>query len=33
VAPELGEHTDPILAEAGYDVAAIARLRERGIAR
>jgi len=28
--PELGEHTDAILAELGYDVAAIAGLREKG---
>jgi crotonobetainyl-CoA:carnitine CoA-transferase CaiB-like acyl-CoA transferase len=29
--PLLGEHTDEILAELGYDAAAIADLRERGI--
>ncbi len=28
--PELGKHTDAILGELGYDVAAIAGLRERG---
>jgi len=28
--PELGEHTDAILGELGYDAAAIAGLRERG---
>ncbi|HUI96136.1 MAG TPA: CoA transferase [Xanthobacteraceae bacterium] len=32
-APALGEHTDAILAEAGYDAAAIARMREEGAAR
>jgi formyl-CoA transferase len=26
-APELGQHTDEVLAELGYDAAAIARLR------
>ncbi len=31
-APALGEHTDAVLAEAGYDAAAIARLREEGAA-
>jgi crotonobetainyl-CoA:carnitine CoA-transferase CaiB-like acyl-CoA transferase len=31
-APALGEHTDAILAEAGYDAAAIARLRQEGAA-
>ena len=31
-APALGEHTDAILAEAGFDRAAIARLREEGAA-
>jgi crotonobetainyl-CoA:carnitine CoA-transferase CaiB-like acyl-CoA transferase len=30
-APTLGEHTDRILAELGYDKAAIARLREAGV--
>lgn len=30
-APTLGEHTDAVLAEIGYDAAAIAELRERGI--
>ena len=29
--PLLGEHTDEILAELGYDAAAVADLRERGI--
>jgi crotonobetainyl-CoA:carnitine CoA-transferase CaiB-like acyl-CoA transferase len=29
-APVLGEHTDEILAELGYDRAAIAALREKG---
>jgi crotonobetainyl-CoA:carnitine CoA-transferase CaiB-like acyl-CoA transferase len=29
-APRLGEHTDAVLAEAGLDVAAIARLRQEG---
>jgi crotonobetainyl-CoA:carnitine CoA-transferase CaiB-like acyl-CoA transferase len=29
-APELGEHSDSLLAELGYDAARIARLRERG---
>lgn len=29
-APTLGEHTDEILAEAGYDGAAIAALRKAG---
>jgi len=28
--PELGEHTDAILAGLGYDAAAIAGLREKG---
>ncbi|MBT6274979.1 MAG: CoA transferase, partial [Chromatiales bacterium] len=28
--PELGEHTDEILGELGYDTSAIAALRERG---
>jgi formyl-CoA transferase len=30
--PALGEHTDAVLSELGYDQAAIASLRERGIA-
>ena len=30
-APELGEHTDEVLREAGYDAAAIAELRSRGV--
>jgi crotonobetainyl-CoA:carnitine CoA-transferase CaiB-like acyl-CoA transferase len=30
-APVLGEHTDEILTELGYDGAAIAKLREKGI--
>jgi crotonobetainyl-CoA:carnitine CoA-transferase CaiB-like acyl-CoA transferase len=29
--PLLGEHTDEILGTAGYDAAAIASLRERGV--
>ncbi|MEJ0097402.1 MAG: CoA transferase [Bauldia sp.] len=29
--PRLGEHTDAILAELGYDAADVARLRERGV--
>ncbi|MFO7270826.1 MAG: CoA transferase, partial [Sphaerobacter thermophilus] len=29
--PLLGQHTDEVLAELGYDAAAIADLRERGI--
>jgi crotonobetainyl-CoA:carnitine CoA-transferase CaiB-like acyl-CoA transferase len=29
--PELGQHTDSILAGLGYDAAAIADLRARGI--
>ncbi len=29
--PALGEHTDQVLAELGYDEAAVARFRERGI--
>ena len=31
-APPLGEHTDAILAEAGLDLEAIARLRREGAA-
>jgi len=31
-APELGQHTDQILAEAGYDDATIATLRREGAA-
>jgi crotonobetainyl-CoA:carnitine CoA-transferase CaiB-like acyl-CoA transferase len=31
--PTLGQHTDQVLAEAGYDAAAIAALRERKIVR
>ena len=29
--PDLGEHTDSILAELGYDAVTIADLRERGV--
>jgi len=29
--PLLGQHTDEVLAAAGYDAATITRLRERGI--
>jgi crotonobetainyl-CoA:carnitine CoA-transferase CaiB-like acyl-CoA transferase len=29
--PDLGEHTDAILGELGYDAATVARLRERGV--
>ena len=29
--PTLGEHTDLVLAELGYDAAAIAALREKGV--
>lgn len=32
-APELGEHGDEVLAEAGYDAAAIAALRAEGVVR
>lgn len=32
-APGLGEHTDQILAEAGYDAAAISELRREGVVR
>ena len=31
-APRLGEHTDAVLAEAGFDPDAIARLKEAGAA-
>jgi crotonobetainyl-CoA:carnitine CoA-transferase CaiB-like acyl-CoA transferase len=31
-APRLGEHTDAVLAEAGFDREAIARLKQRGVA-
>ena len=30
-APKLGEHTDQILAELGYNKKAIAGLREKGV--
>lgn len=30
-APEMGEHTDEVLVELGYDAAAIAALREKGV--
>jgi crotonobetainyl-CoA:carnitine CoA-transferase CaiB-like acyl-CoA transferase len=30
-APTLGEHTDAILTDLGYDAAAIADLREQGV--
>jgi len=29
--PEQGEHTDAVLREAGYDAAAIADFRKRGV--
>jgi crotonobetainyl-CoA:carnitine CoA-transferase CaiB-like acyl-CoA transferase len=32
-APALGEHTDAVLAEAGFDAAAIKRMRDEGAAR
>jgi crotonobetainyl-CoA:carnitine CoA-transferase CaiB-like acyl-CoA transferase len=32
-APQLGEHTDAILGEAGYDAAGIAALRQSKAAR
>jgi len=32
-APEFGEHTDEVLAWAGYDPAAIADLRSRNVVR
>jgi crotonobetainyl-CoA:carnitine CoA-transferase CaiB-like acyl-CoA transferase len=31
VTPEQGEHTDAVLRELGYDAAAIADLRARGV--
>jgi crotonobetainyl-CoA:carnitine CoA-transferase CaiB-like acyl-CoA transferase len=31
-APRLGEHTDAVLAEAGFDREAIARLKQEGVA-
>ncbi|MEB2336282.1 MAG: CoA transferase, partial [Burkholderiales bacterium] len=31
VGPALGEHTGEVLAELGYDAAAIAALREQGV--
>ena len=31
--PELGQHTDEILAELGRDAAAIGRLRDEGVVR
>ena len=30
-APTLGQHTDEILAELGYDLAAVADLRSKGV--
>ena len=30
-APKLGEHTDELLAELGYDQAAIADLKDQGV--
>jgi len=29
--PTIGEHTDEVLRELGYDTAAIAHMRERGV--
>jgi crotonobetainyl-CoA:carnitine CoA-transferase CaiB-like acyl-CoA transferase len=29
--PDQGQHTDAVLRELGYDVSAVARLRERGV--
>jgi crotonobetainyl-CoA:carnitine CoA-transferase CaiB-like acyl-CoA transferase len=29
--PQLGEHTDLVLTDLGYDAAAIAALREKGV--
>jgi crotonobetainyl-CoA:carnitine CoA-transferase CaiB-like acyl-CoA transferase len=31
--PELGEHTDAILAQLGYDAVEIAALHEKGVVR
>jgi crotonobetainyl-CoA:carnitine CoA-transferase CaiB-like acyl-CoA transferase len=31
--PTLGQHTDQVLREAGYDAAAIAQLREKKVIR